>query len=160
MTTKQALTHLYNDGGRGLGGIRRVYRGLGPALLQGPLARFGDTAANTGMLTLLNAHPKTKNLASPVKSFFASIGAASWRIVLMPIDTLKTTMQVEGKEGIAKLGSKIKAGGPLVLWHGAGAACGATFVGHFPWFATYNALDANVPQPADGNMLQKLGRRA
>ena len=30
------------------GGIPRFYRGLLPALVQGPLSRFGDTAANTG----------------------------------------------------------------------------------------------------------------
>ena len=32
------------------GGVRRFYRGLGPALAQGPLSRFSDTAANTGVL--------------------------------------------------------------------------------------------------------------
>lgn len=33
-TLTGALRTLYNDGGRGLGGIVRFYRGLGPALLQ------------------------------------------------------------------------------------------------------------------------------
>lgn len=39
----EALRHLYKEGG-----VVRFYRGLGPALLQGPLSRFGDTAANAG----------------------------------------------------------------------------------------------------------------
>lgn len=52
MGTFEALSHLYNEGGRGLGGIRRFYRGVGPALFQGPLSRFGDTAANAGMIEL------------------------------------------------------------------------------------------------------------
>ena len=39
------------------GGIRRFYRGYGPALLQGPISRFGDTAANVGILALLESHP-------------------------------------------------------------------------------------------------------
>ena len=47
-TTTIALKHLYNEGGRGIWGIRRFYRGYAPAIAQGPLARFGDTAANTG----------------------------------------------------------------------------------------------------------------
>ena len=34
MGTAQAMRHLYNDGGRGLGGVLRFYRGVGPALLQ------------------------------------------------------------------------------------------------------------------------------
>lgn len=42
-TTGEALRTLWKDGG-----VVRFYRGLGPALLQGPLSRFGDTAANTG----------------------------------------------------------------------------------------------------------------
>ena len=55
-----AFRALYKDGGavnqhptencslRVYIGIPRFYRGLVPALLQGPLSRFGDTAANTG----------------------------------------------------------------------------------------------------------------
>lgn len=37
----QALTELYKQGG-----IQRFYRGLSYAIVQGPLARFGSTAAN------------------------------------------------------------------------------------------------------------------
>lgn len=42
-TTKEALKTLYAQGG-----VRRFYRGVGPALIQGPISRFGDTAANAG----------------------------------------------------------------------------------------------------------------
>ena len=37
------------------GGVARFYRGVGFALLQTPLARFGDTAANSGVLLLLSS---------------------------------------------------------------------------------------------------------
>ena len=50
-----ALKTLYADGG-----IPRFYRGVLPALIQGPMSRFGDTAANTGMLTLMNSMEATK----------------------------------------------------------------------------------------------------
>jgi hypothetical protein len=43
-------------------------------------------------------------------------------------------LQVEGKGGFGKLVLKVRAGGPTVLYHGALAASGATFVGHYPWF--------------------------
>ena len=43
-STMTAFKTLYADGG-----IPRFYRGLIPALIQGPLSRFGDTAANTGV---------------------------------------------------------------------------------------------------------------
>jgi len=49
-TFQAALKTLYADGG-----IPRFHRGLLPALIQSPLCRLGDTAANTGMLTLLDS---------------------------------------------------------------------------------------------------------
>ena len=46
MSTTQALKAIYADGGGGLRGVLRFYKGFLPALVQGPLSRFGDTAAN------------------------------------------------------------------------------------------------------------------
>ena len=152
-TTRQALSALYSQGG-----VRRFYRGIGPALFQGPLSRFGDTAANTGVLALLNAFPATADLPVGVKTLCASGAAVSWRIMLMPIDTVKTTLQVEGKDALTKLRAKAKAHGPKVYYHGALAASAATFAGHFPWFFTFNFLDEHLPKQE--STLGKLGRNA
>jgi len=84
-----ALRTLYADGG-----IPRFYRGVAPALVQGPLSRFGDTAANTGMLTLLDSMDATRDMSVGIKTVAASAAAALFRIFLMPVDTVKTTMQV------------------------------------------------------------------
>jgi len=135
------LNYLYKDGG-----VRRFYRGVGPALLQGPLSRFGDTAANAGVLAYLNSHEKTKDLSIGTKTFCASGIASLWRINLMPIDTLKTTLQVEGKKAIPLLKKKFRLGGPSVFYHGAGGAFAATYVGHFPWYFTFNYLNDVLPQ--------------
>ena len=86
-STSQAMKALYNDGG-----ILRFYRGLVPALIQGPLSRFGDTAANTGTLAALDAFETTANLPVAAKTVAASVSAALFRIFLMPVDTFKTTM--------------------------------------------------------------------
>lgn len=131
------------------GGIRRFYRGIAPALFQGPLSRFGDTAANAGVLSLVDEYEATKNLPVGIKTAFASVAAALWRINLMPIDTLKTFLQVEGAKGIPMIGAKMKQGGPRVLYHGAIAASSATFVGHFPWFFTFNFLNEKLPKTED-----------
>lgn len=152
-TTTQALKHLWNDGG-----VRRFYRGVGPALIQGPLSRFGDTAANSGVLSLLNSHETTVNLPTGAKTMVASAAAALWRIFLMPVDTLKTILQVEGAKGMPMLKAKYEKGGARVFYHGALAASGATFAGHFPWFFTFNTLNANIPVPDD--LLPKLARNA
>lgn len=77
-STATAIRTLYADGG-----IRRFYRGVGPALFQGPLSRFGDTAANSGVLTLLDSFDSTKTLPVGVKTAAASGCAAAWRIFLM-----------------------------------------------------------------------------
>merc|ERR1712100_909476 len=78
----------------------------------------------------------------------------------MPVDACKCILQVEGKGGLGKLQSKVVAGGPTVLWHGGLGAASATFVGHYPWFATFNLLDENLPQAREDSLLQKLSRRA
>lgn len=56
--------------------------------------RFGDTAANVGVLTLLEAFESTRSLPLPVKSAAGSVAAGLWRIGLTPIDAYKTTLQV------------------------------------------------------------------
>lgn len=135
----------------------RFYQGLAPALIQGPLSRFGDTAANTATLTLL----EDVDMPVAAKTVAASFAAGLFRIFLMPVDAAKTIMQVEGATGLASLGKKVAAGGPSVLYHGALAASAATFVGHYPWFATYNSLDASLPRPApDAALAVKLLRSA
>mmetsp|Transcript_15686 Transcript_15686/g.17717 ORF Transcript_15686/g.17717 Transcript_15686/m.17717 type:complete len:313 (-) Transcript_15686:273-1211(-) len=152
-STSTAIKKLYAEGG-----IRRFYRGVGPALFQGPLSRFGDTAANAGMLSLLDSNESTKSLPVAVKTFAASFTAGCWRIFLMPIDCLKTTLQVEGAKGVTLLKGKVANGGPRVLYAGALGAAGATMVGHYPWFATHNLLDEKLPKVEStwGN----LGRNA
>jgi hypothetical protein len=93
-TTTEAIKTLYADGG-----YSRYYQGLSAALVQGPVARFGDTAANAGILALLESNAFTKKLPSAIKTVFASLCAAGFRMVLTPIDTLKTTLQTEGRPG-------------------------------------------------------------
>jgi len=135
------------------GGIGRFYQGLGPALLQGPISRFGDTASNEGMKALL----ANSGLSVGLITMAASFTAATWRIFITPIDTLKTMLQVEGPAGLQMLTKKIAENGMMSMYDGAVGTWVATFVGHYPWFATYNFLDKRVPK-AEGRM--KLLRSA
>ena len=173
MGTMEAIQHLYNDGGRGLGGVRRFYRGVSAAMLQAPLARFGDTAANVGALALLDDFEATRSLpvaaktgaalarrrtrhgtradrertlSSPPRAAAASAAAAGFRVVLIPVDTVKTILQVEGAHGLSILRAKVSAAGPRVLWAGALGSGAATLVAHWPWFFIYNELDATLPR--------------
>eukprot|EP00557_Chaetoceros_sp_GSL56_P006806 CAMPEP_0176494486 /NCGR_PEP_ID=MMETSP0200_2-20121128/10129_1 /TAXON_ID=947934 /ORGANISM="Chaetoceros sp., Strain GSL56" /LENGTH=437 /DNA_ID=CAMNT_0017892261 /DNA_START=14 /DNA_END=1325 /DNA_ORIENTATION=+ len=139
-TLTSSLKTLYTEGGVG-----RLYQGLPFALVQGPLTRFGDTAANVGILALLNSIPEMEALPLPVKTACGSICAGLWRIVLMPVDTSKTVMQVEGSKGLEELFRNVGENGVGPLYRGALASAAATAVGHFPWFLTYNFLNDALP---------------
>ncbi|KAJ7591518.1 mitochondrial carrier domain-containing protein [Mycena floridula] len=132
-TTTAATKHLYNEGG-----WSRYYQGLTAALVQGP-----------GILALLDSNPTTKNLPRAVKSIFISLSTACFRIFLTPVDTLKTTLQTQGKPGLQILKNRIKMYGIGSLWYGALATAAATFVGNYPWSATYSYLDGNLPVTDD-----------
>ncbi|KAK3360432.1 mitochondrial carrier domain-containing protein [Lasiosphaeria hispida] len=170
MPLRTIMNHQYRFGGtfssttRTLhteGGLPRYYAGLGAALVQGPVARFGDTAANAGILALLASNAYLKDLPSPVKTVFASLCAAAFRILLTPIDTLKTTLQTQGARGTALLRQRVKVHGLGGLYWGAIATAAATFVGHYPWFATYNYLSEALPKvPETGPLALWLFRLA
>ena len=103
MTTTRAARTLYADGG-----WSRYYQGLTAALVQGPVSRFGDTAANAGIIALLNSNPYMKELPFTVKTAFSSVAAATFRMVLTPIDTIKTTLQTQGKPGVVILKARVR----------------------------------------------------
>merc|ERR1712110_602495 len=122
------------------GGVPRLYRGLAPGLIQAPLSRFGDTAANDGAIAAL----EHTSLPTAAKTMVASASAAGFRVFLMPIDAWKTTKQVEGEKGLKLLIEKTKKH-PTALWQGAVGAMSATWVGHYPWFFTNNQLREVLP---------------
>ncbi|AAW45194.2 hypothetical protein CNH03310 [Cryptococcus deneoformans JEC21] len=147
---KSAAVTLYEDGG-----YRRYYAGLAAALFQGPLSRFGDTAANAGILALLSSLP----WPVLVKTVAASVASACFRMTLTPIDTIKTTQQTQGGgAGLRLIKERVRQQGVASLWYGALATAAATFVGHYPWFGTYNYLQATLPLPH--TIIQKLFRQA
>jgi hypothetical protein len=145
----QAFRILYKEGG-----IGRFYQGAFYALLQGPLSRFGDTAANEGLRDYLS----DSGLSVGVITLCASVTAAAWRVLLTPLDTIKTTLQVSGATGMQQLQHKMKLHGPLILFDGAVGNYAANVVGHYPWFVVNNALEKSVPAVTQPSF--KLFRRA
>lgn len=156
-TLQSSLDSLYKEGG-----IGRLYQGLPFALVQGPLSRFGDTAANVGILAVLESYDTTAELPLFVKTACASIAAGSWRIFCMPIDTSKTVLQVQGPEGLQQLKDNIiETKSIQPLYRGAVASAAATAVGHFPWFLTFNYFNEILPVIGrDEDILLSLARSA
>lgn len=131
----QAFTALY-----GMGGIPRLYSGVSFALIQAPLSRFVSTAANDGVGELL----KEFNWGPGREVVVAACVVGIFRCALMPIDTMKTVLQIEGNKGLANLLSKVRAGQIHLLYSGIMANAASSFIGHYPWFYTYNLLSRNV----------------
>lgn len=124
------------------GGIPRFYRGIVPALMIGPVSRFGDTAANA---TALHYY-RESGLPLYLQTLSASVLAGLWRIGTVPLDAWKTSKQVHGSDGINVLKVKYRSQGISGLYHGALATSLATIVGHYPWFITFNYLNAYLPK--------------
>lgn len=132
-----SLKTLYKDGG-----ISRFYRGYSAAIAIGPLSRFGDTASNAYILSLF----ENSSVPISIQTLCGSIIASSWRAFLMPIDAIKTTLQVKGKPGLTILKKKMRTHNVFILYNGTIASMCATFVGHYPWFLTYNILNTKLPK--------------
>ncbi|KAG7350677.1 mitochondrial carrier protein [Nitzschia inconspicua] len=131
----QAVKILYKDGG-----ITRFYSGLTFALFQVPMTRFVATASNDGVLALLANLPATRHWGPGVTTIFASAFVGFFRILLMPIDTCKTVLQVDSQEGFRNLMKRVREGKILVLYAGSIATAVSAIVGHYPWFVCYNFL--------------------
>ncbi len=140
-STGAAIRELWRQGG-----VPRFYKGLSFALLQGPLARFGSTAANEAMLAIAAEFGVESSLALSAANLLASLAAGGWRLVIIPIDTCKTVLQVDGQGGFATLVRRVRRGQVGLLYAGALASALATAVGHFPWFGTFNFLNDHVPE--------------
>ena len=97
----------------------------------------------------------TRDLNIGTKTLLASSSAAMFRIISTPIDTCKTILQVEGKQGLRKLNTKFQNSGGIprglpVFWYGAMGSASAT-LGHYPWFLTYNYLQEKLPRTKSRN---------
>jgi len=121
--------------------------------VQGPIARFGDTAANAGILALGHAYtPKVHtnrlclSCCCPLPHGFQACGYHQ--------DDIAGARQAR----VGILGRRIKTYGLGTLWYGAWGTAAATFVSHYPWFGTYNQLDKSLPPPM--NVGQQILRQA
>jgi hypothetical protein len=132
VTFRQAFAALKAEGG-----ITRFYRGLGFALIQNPLAKFGATAANDMVDVFIERYPW---VGQGRRAVISSVMVALWRFLLMPIDTCKTVLQVDSKEGFRELMRKVRSGKLYLLYEGAIASALSSSLSNWPWFYVYRKL--------------------
>ena len=115
MWLRTAMNYQYRNGGtlgdtlrllHSEGGISRFYHGIGFALLQAPLSRFGNTFANVAVLAMFSSF--APNVVMSAQTMVATAAASLWRLAFTPLDTLKTTLQVEGAIGYELLLHKVR----------------------------------------------------
>lgn len=162
VSTRTALAELYAQGG-----FLRFYRGVTYAIVQAPLCRFGSVAANEISNILVGVPTSSAPRRTPARQesggsvaadyvkivFAATLGSAMstmWRVLLMPLDTCKTVLQVDGVEGFRQLVRRVAMGDLAVLFQGTAATIVATWVGH-SWFLVHNWLDRFIAVPSEAN---------
>ena len=111
------------------------------------------------MLALLASSKTTKDWPSAVKTFCASGAAATWRIFLMPVDTLKTSLQVNGASGSPNLAKNEDRRPTRPL-----PRCWSCLCSHlcrpFPVVCHVQFPPGKNPKPAEDKTFQKFGRTA
>lgn len=136
VSTGDAVQALYNEGG-----IFRFYRGMPLALIQNPLMKFGAVAANEGSKVLVShfggVMRNSPFLTSSLGTFFSIL----WKLLLVPIETIKTVLQVDGSIGFQRLMKEVLSGNILRLYSGSLATIISTLLSHYPWFYVHNVLD-------------------
>jgi len=143
VTFDEALKQLYNEGG-----IQRFYRGLPYALVQNPLSKFGAVAANEASRELSDYLVGNNNISyALVSSLLGTSLSVMWKLLIVPVETCKTILQVDGLNGFNSLSSQLRSGRIGLLYEGAAASLLATISSHYPWFYTYNTLDRIFKKP-------------
>ena len=129
--TIQAFKLLYNDGK-----ILRFYRGYIPAIITASTCKIGDLTGYYFVNNNSNQH--LNNLEK--NTIIASVSSLT-RFIIMPVDTLDTFLQIEGKRGFLLLRTKIKTHGIPVLYYGCTMWLSTNFISSFCWFGTYDILN-------------------
>lgn len=136
VTLKTALKNLYNQGG-----IIRFYRGITYAIVLGPLSKFGATAANEGSKVLIESYKWNTSITQLTSTILGTVFTVIWRLFLMPLETCKTVLQVDGTFGFQQLIQRVMKGNISSFYQGSVACIMVTATSHYPWFYVYNLLD-------------------
>lgn len=142
------------EGGGAPRGLSRLYDGVSLALGMAVLCRFGDTFTNEWAVRALPSEPIPVWGTEPstcwqmpswaLVSLCTATAYALWRLVLMPLDTLKIYVQTaqHSSGGPEALRKKVQANGFFVLFDGALATVGGAWWASLLFWGAFNALES------------------
>jgi Mitochondrial carrier protein len=101
-----------------------------------------------------HATRRAQGLPIGVKTAAGSVVASGARLALLPLDVVKTVLQVEGARGWPLVRRKLAAHGPAALFHGSVATMSSSLISHYPWFFVVR------PAAAAFRLVLEAGERA
>lgn len=104
-------------------------------------------AANEGSRVIIDHFLPNNAFSDSLSSALGAILSMIWKIILMPIETCKTVLQIDGRNAFKTLLLRFKAGNLSLLYEGSFSVALMTAVGHYPWFLTHNILDRFINKP-------------
>jgi len=159
MWLKTVMNHQYYHGGSLVetfhtlwaeGGVSRFYQGVGFALLQKPISRFGDAFMQSAALSLFG-RPGQHLHGVSFGVMVATFGAC-WRLGTAPLDTWKVTAQVHGTLSQRIFAQRFRVSGLLDLWSGTLAMFILIWCSSLPWWTVYNSILEYWPQSLSTQM--------
>lgn len=141
-TMTDTIKILYNEGG-----IRRFYRGIGPALTMTCMCRISDLTTYYYL--------DQCDITRPERCAYFGISAGATRAILSPIETYGLFMQTQGLNGRRLLLDKINKSGYRVLYQGVLPIMTISFSGSFTWYMTFDSLNKYIKQHEWSNGIRK-----
>ena len=127
----------------------RLFRGFIPNFSKVFLGKIGEASL------IKTFHPQEKS-----DIFYNTIITSSiitcWKTLMMPLDTVGNSYQVNGKGANQIIKNRIQQQGFITLWSGTGVYLNISFINYTIWIYTYHNLNQSLPQQINQDMRNGL----
>ena len=127
----------------------RLFRGFMPNFSKVFLGKIGEASL------IKNFHPQEKSDIFYNTIITSSIITA-WKTLMMPLDTVGNSYQVNGKGANQIIKNRIQQQGFITLWSGTGVYLNISFINYTIWIYTYHNLNQSLPQQINQDMRNGL----
>lgn len=116
----------------------RLYRGFIPNFSKVFLGKVGESS--------LIKHFQPQNQNDILYNTFLTAGIiTAWKTLMMPLDTVGNSYQVNGLKSQEILRNRIKNQGVITLWSGTIVYLNISFINYSIWIYTYHSLNKCLP---------------
>lgn len=116
----------------------RLFRGFIPNFSKVFLGKIGEASL------IKNFQPNEKSDIF-YNTILTSCFITTWKTLMMPLDTLGNSYQVNGKDASQIIKKRIQQEGAIALWSGTGVYLNISFINYTIWIYTYHNLNHSLP---------------